>query len=245
MPYCYTHGINHASYDCPRCEAEKRNEELVELLDRSIEQAQERHEESARAFQDAEYKRANPGDYQCPECLYVTLKRRAHKCPKCHAAIRSEYWQPIYAREAAQAEEAARQKRLAAEEWARGEPERQRRAKAESEEKERTALEAKHKAQAKRFLKIYIWCFVPGLAVASSHLLFSVMKGLPTDFRAFYLMFFVPGLNWLFLLVGIFGEILTPPKTASSAFASMLVVIALILWLAVGFGTSAAIHRRK
>lgn len=88
--HCSTHDIDHASYDCPRCEAERRHEELLEQARESHEEelqfaresheaelrsAQERHEEAIAAAEASDYRRANPGDYECPHCKYISLKR--------------------------------------------------------------------------------------------------------------------------------------------------------------------------
>ena len=198
MYTCPTHGIKHASYDCPRCEAEKRHEELVELHDRSVEKAQERHEEAVSAMRDAEYKRANPGDYKCPECFYFTLKRGAPRCPMCHAEVRSDYWPPIYAREQAQAEEAARRKRLAAEEWARGEPERQRRAKAEADEKERAARAIRQAEILGFFWKAYFGYLLPLLSFVTA----AIIQGVELKFEEMIQgPFVIPVLNWIFMAI--------------------------------------------
>lgn len=80
----------------------------------------------------------------CPECRYITLRRTATRCPKCHAMVAASYWTPILERERQVAEERERQRQQAAEEWARGEPERQRKAKAEADAR---ALEAQRLAR--------------------------------------------------------------------------------------------------
>lgn len=121
--YCQIHNIHHSSYFCPRCEAEKRHEELVELTELAI-------SSQHVAAEEAIYKQANPGEYKCPSCLYITLKRGASRCPRCHATIGTEHWISIYEHENREQEERKRRNEIAAEEWAKGEPERQRRARA-------------------------------------------------------------------------------------------------------------------
>ena len=77
MYYCSKHSISHRSVDCPRCVNEQRHEELLEISEEADERAQERHEEAIRAMEDSDYKRTNPGDYECPHCKYITLRRTA------------------------------------------------------------------------------------------------------------------------------------------------------------------------
>jgi len=132
MLHCRIHGreFEHGE-GCPECReaeacAENDREELLETLERVREEA-----EAART--ESDYKQANPGDYECPECRYDTLRRMASRCPKCHARVAASYWTQLLEREQQEAEERERQKARAAEEWARGEPERQRRARAEAE----------------------------------------------------------------------------------------------------------------
>lgn len=84
---------------CPECrEVEERAEK-----DRKERRAAEERLEAA--LEEAEYDRANPGDYECPECLFITLRRGASRCPKCQANVPSGYWSPIFERERRDAEE--------------------------------------------------------------------------------------------------------------------------------------------
>lgn len=133
MYHCYTHDIDHRLYECPKCEAERRHEELLDVARESHEEelrgADERHQESIEALRESDHKRANPGEYECPHCLYIALKRGASRCPTCHAGIDPVHWDEVREREKAEAEraEAERQARLrkeAAEKQARLETER-------------------------------------------------------------------------------------------------------------------------
>ncbi|MBE0618638.1 MAG: hypothetical protein IH608_12055 [Proteobacteria bacterium] len=65
-------------------------------------------EESAVAAQLAEHHRANPGDFECPHCRYVTLKREASRCPMCHGEVSRGYWEDVRAKELADELEYAR-----------------------------------------------------------------------------------------------------------------------------------------
>jgi hypothetical protein len=111
--HCSTHDIDHKSYDCPRCQAERRHEELLEQARESHEEevryAQERHEEAIEAARESDHRRANPGDYECPHCKYISLKRNATRCPLCHGSPDANYWSEVAARE-----EAARERAKAA-----------------------------------------------------------------------------------------------------------------------------------
>ena len=145
--------------DAREREEERRQEQEEREEERRREQEEreeERHEENIRLREQEDFKRKNPGDYECPECLFITLKKGATRCPVCHAAIARDHWPPIVERERLQAEETARrerlaaeeksrQERLAAEEWAKGEPERQRLAKVAAEENERKKVAERHR----------------------------------------------------------------------------------------------------
>ena len=101
--HCSRHDIDHRSYDCPRCEAERRHEELLEQARESHEEvlrlASEIHEEATEAARESDYRRANPGDYKCPHCKYISLKRDASRCPICHGEPGPAYWSRVAARE--------------------------------------------------------------------------------------------------------------------------------------------------
>src|ERR1051326_1204060 len=116
--YCWKHDIWYPPLgECPRClaeesaerqrehfereeEARQRAEEREpEALEREEEREQERerrHEERVKLRKREIYERNNPGDYKCPECLLISLKRGASRCPMCHAVIGRDYWPPIY-----------------------------------------------------------------------------------------------------------------------------------------------------
>ena len=109
MHYCGKHSLDHESLFCPRCAAEERHEELID-------QARDGREATVRAMHESDYRRANPGDYECPHCKYISLKWGASRCPLCHGELRSEHWSNVRAAEKAAAErERAREEAYAAE----------------------------------------------------------------------------------------------------------------------------------
>lgn len=92
--FCEKHRINYSSWNCPRCEAD------------------DRHAESTEAIIDAIDAIRNPGDYDCPHCLYKTLRHGASRCGFCHGEIEQEFWSKVYEREK-EAREKAREKEKA------------------------------------------------------------------------------------------------------------------------------------
>jgi len=103
MYHCSKHSIHHESYDCPRCAEEERHEQLLEVAFLQAKAA-------SGASKASDYKRANPGDYLCPHCRYIALKRWGKRCPLCHGEVESSYWSRLIAAEAAA--EAARVEEL-------------------------------------------------------------------------------------------------------------------------------------
>ena len=104
MNYCGKHGIHHESSECPRCEMEERHQELVDQAREGVEQAREDTESIVSAMRESEYRRANPGDYACPHCLYISLKMGASRCPLCHGDLPNDHWVRVRASEKAKAE---------------------------------------------------------------------------------------------------------------------------------------------
>jgi hypothetical protein len=89
-------------------DTERRHEEALEREEEREREAERRHEEEI-------YKRNNPGDYKCPECLSIGLNRGAARCMVCRAVVGTDYWPPIYETERRQAEEEAARRKAAAE----------------------------------------------------------------------------------------------------------------------------------
>src|SRR6266498_149447 len=120
---CHIHGSFRADYpdSCPSCDlAEFEREDRAE--------AREANET---------YKRNNPGDYTCPNCLYITLKSGASRCPKCQGTVGADYWVRVRAGEKAKA-------------LADQERERTRKAEEAAEEARKRAIEAKAAAEWER-----------------------------------------------------------------------------------------------
>ena len=114
MYHCTEHGIDHRQFDCPMCVAERRHDEVIDAL-----------KAQAEALEESQNRRANPGDYSCPHCLYTTLLRHATRCPKCHGTIDGSHWDRVRRAE----EEAAKRRKEEEErrriEWERTRPERE------------------------------------------------------------------------------------------------------------------------
>src|ERR1035437_341529 len=145
MYHCTEHGIDHREFDCPRCVAQRRHDEVIDALNAQAEaqaEAAEAYAEAAEAraeaLGEAERNRFSPGEYGCPHCLYTTLRRHSSRCPVCQGTIDGGYWKTII-----QAEEEASKRRKEEEErrlkeWERTRPERERevaRKEAETERK--------------------------------------------------------------------------------------------------------------
>lgn len=107
MGYCGQHDIHYKWGDCPRCSAEERHRELLDVTRESA-------EEAVRAAEDASYRQRNPGEFECPHCKYVSLRSDASRCPLCREHIDRDYWYRAHA----QAKEAADRRRVQQEESA-------------------------------------------------------------------------------------------------------------------------------
>lgn len=101
--HCYEHGIEYNSV-CPACRDEKAEEDRQEIIDGLSEQTKE----TKKSLEDMAYKQANPGDYQCPECLYITLKKSASRCPTCRSSISTAHWERVLEQERVEKERAAK-----------------------------------------------------------------------------------------------------------------------------------------
>jgi len=93
--------------------AERAEEAAKELAERAEEAADERllaqAELQVAIARDQAYRVNNPGDYECPACLYKTLKRGATRC-KCGAVVLAEYWESVRSRERLQQEREERER---------------------------------------------------------------------------------------------------------------------------------------
>jgi hypothetical protein len=122
MSYCRVHGEYSDLWEsgCPECQrAEQRTRDAEADAAEAARELAERVEELAA---ENTYRSNNPGDFECPYCLLISLKRGARRCPKCQHDIEGQYWDALRTREleARKREEAAREeKRRAHEEWSR------------------------------------------------------------------------------------------------------------------------------
>ncbi len=143
--HCSSHNLEYNSV-CPACRDEQAEADRSEILESLSTQT----DEMKRQLAYLSYKQGNPGDYKCPECLYVTLKREARRCPVCHSAITKEYWEEIARKAREDAEQRAKQEKVAkeaAEEEKRRKEERLLQEKKQAEKIAWEAAEAKKEAK--------------------------------------------------------------------------------------------------
>lgn len=97
-------------------------EEQTEALERAAEEALEAAEEEGRSTREAireasersasaavraAYLNNNPGDYECPNCGRISLKRPFSVCPQCQRNVPADYWDKVREREIKEAEKRA------------------------------------------------------------------------------------------------------------------------------------------
>jgi len=97
---CFRCGRTNPTDLCPHCAA--ADEEYA---------AEQRHNDLIRSQEEALHKQQNPGDYDCPHCLYRTLKLGASRCPMCHGQIGAEFWRLIQQDKQRREEQAERERR--------------------------------------------------------------------------------------------------------------------------------------
>lgn len=127
--YCGRHSIHYPGRTCPRCDAEERHREHLDATERSA-------AETVEAMRDSDYRHANPGEYECPHCKYISLRSKASRCPLCHGEIGNQYWVDVRA-----GEEAERDRRRVMAEEAAAEEKRTAPARAAQERKRKMAEE--------------------------------------------------------------------------------------------------------
>ena len=218
----------------------EREQEQEETRDREEERQRdnERQHHELIALREREvFERNNPGDYQCPECLLISLKRGARRCPMCRAAVGPGHWPQIYENERLQAEEETRRKRLAAENWAKGEPERQLKAKALADATAKAAAEravaTSKAASAKRqaslldgVVNAYFGYLLPILVFGTVWLVNAVID--PQRVRA------LGGLDAILLLIPAFNWLITLGLLLTGSNARPLAWVVLCSWASVG-----------
>jgi len=97
MAYCGNHDIHYSGSKCPRCDSEERHRDLLSVTADGL-------AVTVDAMRTSDYRRANPGEYECPHCRYVALKSDASRCPLCHGEIDHDYWRAARVREQAETE---------------------------------------------------------------------------------------------------------------------------------------------
>ena len=211
---------------------------------RNAEELLEQSRENAERIADA---RINPGDYDCPACLYRTLRYRASRCPTCQANVGTEYWDRVDARKKEEAERAAK---AAQDKWESEAPARaaakvakekwESEAPARAKALAKTALDAIEKsarqravARAFKFLRVYfayIYPIVVFVTEATMQYSFAyVIEELPKRGLFNMLLLFCPILNWLALL----GLMLSGRPSAFEALA-ICAAAGLVVAFAVG-----------
>lgn len=118
---------------------EEREEQAAQTLSEMLSESTRSREQSREGLATAAVYIANaknnPGDYNCPSCLFRTLKRGASRCPKCHADPSRQYWVDVETKE--------RDARLRAKEAAE---------RAAKEAAEKAAQEAAERAESNRLI---------------------------------------------------------------------------------------------
>lgn len=189
---------------CTLCESiERERREDFEREEQSREERLEQLRENAERVTEAWI---NPGDYDCPECRYRTLKNRASRCPKCQANIGTEYWNRV---DEINKEEVERKKaaaKVAQEKWEREAPARAMAARDAAEKEARAAAIDK----SKEFLAFFYGYMLPILCVLSGKLIIAggseaFVQEVQKDIFG-TLLIFVPILNWLLTLILLFSH---------------------------------------
>lgn len=189
MGYCSNHSIDYSGDTCSRCDAEERHRELLNATEENLAQ-------TVGAMRESDYRRANPGEYACPHCQYISLKSGASRCPLCHGEVGRRYWDDVraeYERAAPQREAARRATEEAA----------------TSAEKRRVAAARKAKADDRResFVAAYFAYWLPVLSYGTTllaALLTDNHGGAPIEFSWVMLVALIPLVNWLMCLLALF-----------------------------------------
>jgi hypothetical protein len=96
MSYCEMHLTHYPlGTKCPECrleQAREAQEEQVEMAREARRNAIDQHDALINSIRESEYKRLNPGNYQCPACKLMTLLDDASRCPMCRTDVPPSYW---------------------------------------------------------------------------------------------------------------------------------------------------------
>ena len=197
MNYCGWHDINYSGDKCSRCVAEERHQDILA-------QARESAEDTTSAIQESDYRRANPGNYECPLCLYVSLRMGASRCPSCHGDVPSGHWAGVFAAEKAMAERKRAREAAEAAEWARNAPVRAAAAKEAEERSVRNAAIARRSPErnnelAEVLFTLYFAYLFPVLVLGVG-LIWRLLTTGESVLLGWALMTLVPFINWLVLV---------------------------------------------
>ena len=258
MTRCYVHGIEYGGYQCPRCldddrhadaerRADEREEDARRRADERAEEARRAVEDSAQAAMDAAYRIANPGDYECPSCGFVTLKKDRPRCPKCHGEVTTLYWEAVHDRERVEEERrAAERQRYAAEQEAaraRAQAEADRLAPIRERERAERARRAKTARRWSRITApfcgaVFFFYLLPLLALLSGAF-YALMHNDKLELADLAISnmwpYFIPLLNWLVMFAAVF--LADDHAMRRVAFAS------LCIWALIGLGARVANRR--
>lgn len=198
---------------CTLCESiERERQEDIEREEQAHSERLEQLREDAERIADA---KVNPGDYDCPSCLYRTLRYRASRCPTCQGTVTAEYWDQVDARQRERVERERAVQEAAKEKW---ESEAPARAKAALVAEEKAARD-RAVARAYKFLGVYFAYIFPIVVFLTDAImqysLAYVIDELPKHGIVNLLLLLCPVLNWLALL----GLIITGRPTAFEALA--------------------------
>src|SRR4051812_10162690 len=97
MAYCHIHGEHDEDvYGCPDCQREERDQrDAREEQSERLREQSEHLEQIAEANAYAAHRLQNPGDFQCPHCMMISLKRGASCCPLCRRDVSKSDWNEI------------------------------------------------------------------------------------------------------------------------------------------------------
>lgn len=188
MSYCHIHGRSGDHEDgCPLCrDAQERAEsdlaEVIALL---------------KAIR-------NPGDYECPHCGRIALKKQFSRCGHCQGVVEQSYWQIIEAREQAAAKDAQEAHLRHAKEMEIWRLERQRAAR----------HQWKRESLIRTYSRFYLY-FLPGISLLTALLVGLASPGpgnRVANYGCFVALAVIPVANWVICLGSIFER--TPVRGA-------------------------------
>ena len=199
--YCKIHGwySDYLGGGCLGCHgdqirSEKAANDLKEQLAELSEATSDAAQEAADAAEEAAYRTNNPGDYQCPGCRMVSLKRLARRCPLCQWDIPNDSWERISEEERIEKERRQEKERIEKERRQRAEEERRKwlaspeyaaqqeraRREAEAQRKQVEALAREKKGKSNAIAALLCWlipCVGPFITIVLAHMALHNLKG--------------------------------------------------------------------